>query len=58
MTLVAGLKYYKMKVGANGGFTFHVGGNGEVTVKNSLAGTGGPGKLVFNNTERFLVSNQ
>lgn len=58
VTLVAGLKFYKMKVGSNGGFTFHVGRNGEVIVKNSLAGTGGSGKLVFNNTERFLVSNE
>jgi hypothetical protein len=58
VTLVAGLKFYNMKVGANGGFTFHVGRNGEVTVKNSIAGSGSIGTLTFNNTERFMVSTQ
>ena len=56
IALVAGLKHYDMKVGANGGFTFHLDKNGIVTVKNSLAGSGGPGFLKFNNTERFISS--
>lgn len=54
--LVAGLKHYDMKVGANGGFTFHLGNDGMVTVKNALAGSGGHGILRFNNTERFISS--
>ena len=58
MTLVAGLNFYNMKVGENGGFIFHVGMTGEVTVKNSMAGTGGAGTLTFNNTERFMVLNE
>jgi len=56
MTLVAGLQHYNMKLGANGGFTFHLATDGTVTVKNTLAGTGGSGTLTFNNTERFVTS--
>lgn len=55
MTLVRGLKFYSMSMGANGGFTFHIADDGTVKVKNNLAGTGGPGTLTFNNTERFLA---
>lgn len=55
MTLVPGLQFYSMSIGATGGFTFHIAGDGTVTVKNSLAGTGGAGTLKFNNTERFLA---
>ncbi len=56
ITLVAGLQFYQMELGATGGFTFHVAADGNVTVKNALAGTGGPGTLKFNNTERFLAA--
>ncbi len=55
ITLVSGLQFYSMSVGATGGFTFHVAGDGTVTVKNSLVGAGGTGTLTFSNTERFLA---
>lgn len=57
ITLVKGLSFYNMKVGANGGFTFHIGADGNVSVKNAVAGAGGLGTLSFGDTERFLVRN-
>ena len=54
VTLVPGLSFYGLEVGATGAFTFHVAGDGTVTVQNSLAATGAAGALTLNNTERFL----
>ena len=53
VTLVRGLSYYSFKVGANGGFFFHISGNGQVSVPKGIAATGGNGLLVLKNTERF-----
>ncbi len=53
VTLVRGLQFYKLAVGANGGFSFDIAGDGTVTVRNALAATGGRRRLRFNNTERF-----
>lgn len=54
ITLLPGLQFYALEVGATGGFTFHVEDDGSVTVPNPLAATGGPGTLTLENTERFL----
>ncbi len=53
VTLVPGLQFYNLAVGANGGFSFDIAGDGTVTVRNALAATGGRRRLRFNNTERF-----
>ena len=55
LNLQNNLQFYSMSIGANGGFTFHIAGDGNVTVGKDLAATGGPGTLKFNNTERFLA---
>lgn len=54
LTLVPGLKFYNLELGATGGFSFHLGADGTVTVPNSLAASGGANVLTVNHTERFL----
>lgn len=54
ITLVRGLEFYNMEVGPTGGFSFHVGADGTVSVPNALAASGGANTLTLNNTERFL----
>lgn len=58
VTLVRGLRYYSLEVGANGGFLFDIADDGTVVVRNDLAGAGGPGSLTLGNTERFSVQAQ
>ncbi len=41
VTLVRGLRFYSLEVGATGGFFFDIEGNGTVTVQNGIAATGG-----------------
>ena len=41
VTLVPGLRFYSLEVGANGGFFFDIAGDGTVTVQNGIAATGG-----------------
>ncbi len=41
VTLVPGLRFYSLEVGATGGFFFDIAGDGTVTVQNGLAATGG-----------------
>lgn len=53
VTLVRGLQFYSLAVGATGGFSFDIAGDSMVSVRNSLAATGGRRRLRFNNTERF-----
>jgi hypothetical protein len=53
VTLVRGLSFYNLEVGATGGFSFDVGADGMVTVRNPLAATGGANTLTLNHTERF-----
>jgi len=53
VTLVRGLQFYNLAVGANGGFSFDIAGDSTVTIGNSLAATGGRRRLRLNNTERF-----
>ena len=53
VTLVPGLQFYNLAVGANGGFPFDIAGDGTVIVRNALAATGGAASLRFNNTARF-----
>lgn len=53
VTLVRGLRYYTFKLGANGGFSFHIAPDGMVRVPNALAAKGGYGSLVLKNTKRF-----
>ncbi len=53
VTLVAGLGYYSFKVGANGGFFFHITRDGRVRVQNGVAAKGGRGSLMLKNTKRF-----
>lgn len=54
VTLVRGLRFYALEVGATGGFHFDIAGDGTVRVENALAATGGAGTLTLNNTERFV----
>ena len=56
VTLVPGLQFYNLEVGATGGFIFHIADDGAVTVQNGLAATGGLRTLTLNNTERFQQS--
>jgi hypothetical protein len=51
--LVRGLSFYSLEVGATGGFFFHIGTDGTVTVPNAEAASGGLRQLTLNNTERF-----
>lgn len=53
VTLVRGLRFYALEVGATGGFHFAIDGEGTVSVQNALAATGGHKTLTLNNTERF-----
>lgn len=53
VSLVPGLKFYNMEVGAIGGFSFHLADDGVVTVRNPLAATGGGRTLTLKSTERF-----
>jgi len=63
VTLVPGLRFYSLEVGANGGFFFDIEGDGTVTVQNGTAATGGVledpevaegvGSLKLKNTQRF-----
>ena len=57
VTLVPGLRFYSLEVGATGGFSFDIADDGTVTVQNSTAASGGHGgghgKLKFKNTRRF-----
>lgn len=53
VTLVRGLRFYALSVGATGGFHFAIDGEGTVSVQNRLAATGGYRTLTLNNTERF-----
>jgi hypothetical protein len=53
VTLVRGLRFYALEIGATGGFHFAIDGEGTVHVENALAATGGPKTLTLNNTERF-----
>lgn len=41
VTLVPGLRFYSLEVGANGGFFFDIAGDGTVTVQNGIVATGG-----------------
>ncbi|MEX2499818.1 MAG: hypothetical protein WD397_13195 [Wenzhouxiangellaceae bacterium] len=54
LLLVKGLSFYGLELGATGAFSFDIAGNGEVTVRNPLAGSGGKNSLTVKNTERFL----
>lgn len=54
ITLVAGLSFYDLELGATGGFSFNVAADGTVTVLNSLAASGGKNSLTVNHTDRFL----
>lgn len=54
ITLVRGLQFYALEVGATGGFHFAIDGEGTVSVQNALAATGGYKTLTLNNTGRFL----
>lgn len=54
ITLVRGLRFYALEVGATGGFHFAIDGEGTVSVQNALAATGGYRTLTLNDTERFL----
>lgn len=53
VTLVRGLQFYALEVGATGGFHFAIDSEGTVSVQNALAATGGYRTLTLNNTERF-----
>lgn len=54
VTLVPGLSFYSLEVGANGGFSFDLAGSGRVTVRNDTAAIGSYGYLELKNTQRFL----
>jgi hypothetical protein len=54
VTLIRGLDFYSLEVGPTGGFFFHVGADGTVSVPNALAASGGLNSLSLNSTERFL----
>lgn len=54
VTLVLGVRFYALEVGATGGFHFDVAGDGTVRVENSLAATGGYRTLTLKSTERFV----
>ena len=47
IVLVPGLQYYNFEVGSTGGFVFHIGDDGTVTVQNGLAASGGAGSLTL-----------
>jgi len=53
VSLVPGLKFYNLEVGAAGGFVFHLADDGTVTVQNPLAADGGVRTLTLKGTERF-----
>lgn len=53
VTLVRGVRFYALEVGATGGFHFDIGADGTVRVENALAASGGYKTLTLNNTERF-----
>jgi hypothetical protein len=54
ITLVSGLRFYNLELGATGGFSFHVAADGTVTIENSVAANGGANSLKVNHTDRFL----
>lgn len=57
VTLVPGLGFYSLEVGATGGFFFDIAGDGRVTVRNRIAASGGHGgghgRLKLEDTDRF-----
>jgi hypothetical protein len=56
VTLIPGLDFYNLEVGATGGFVFHIGRDGTVVVPNGLAASGSDRTLTLRNTERFQQS--
>lgn len=58
ITLVPGLEYYSLEIGATGGFSFDIAGNSKVKVHNDMAASGSMGYLRFKNTRRFLSETQ